>query len=135
MAPDGSEKASFTVTEGVSPHDWEDVDVGLEATDAVLAQATVGCWYQITAEPGSGGGHELFLKDLVLRLASKSQLLWNEENMSLAVSRSYPIDEQANTGKNKSACCFLNFTPPAYACLRYDAIGLWGYPPSRFKLQ
>lgn len=73
IAPDGSEKASFTVTEGVSPHDWEDIKVDLVATDAVLAQATVGCWYQVTAEPGSGGGHELYLKDLVLRLASESQ--------------------------------------------------------------
>lgn len=75
IAPGGSEKASFTVTQGVSPHDWEDMRVVVGATEAVLAQATVGCWYQVTAEPGSGGGHVLYLKDLVLSLSGDCQPL------------------------------------------------------------
>ena len=72
MAPDGSEKASFNLTEGLSPHEWEDVKVDLVATDPVLAEAVVGCWYQVMADEGTGSGHEMNVERLVLWLAGEN---------------------------------------------------------------
>lgn len=72
IAPDGSEKASHTVTEGVSPHQWEDVKVDLVATDPVVAEASVGCWYQVMMECGEGGGHELNVEGLALQLSGEN---------------------------------------------------------------
>ena len=72
IAPDGTEKASYTV-EGVAPHEPEELEVTLVATDAVLAEATDGCKYQITTVVGGGGGHELHLTNLVLRLSGECQ--------------------------------------------------------------
>ncbi|CAN0446880.1 unnamed protein product, partial [Scytosiphon promiscuus] len=69
MAPDGTETASFELAEGVAPHDWEDIDIGLVATDAVLAQATAGCWYQLEINGGAGGGMELHVENFVLGLS------------------------------------------------------------------
>lgn len=73
MAPDGSERASFTITEDVSPHEWEDVNADLVATDAVLAEATIGCWYQLKADCTNHGGHELHVERAVLQLTGADQ--------------------------------------------------------------
>lgn len=73
MAPDGTQKASFTLTEGLSPHEWEDVKVDLKATDSVLAEATVGCWYEVNADEGNGNGHEIYVQGPVLSLEGENQ--------------------------------------------------------------
>lgn len=109
IAPDCSEKASFTVTQGVSPHDWEDIKVVLGATEAVLAEATDGCWYQVTAEPGSGGGHELFLKDLVLSLSGEYQPLSHEAIIGSSMPRPDRMEEEKTPtmARVRSMCWFL----------------------------
>ena len=73
MENDGSEKYSFTVTDGLSPHDWELVTVNLEAANPLITQATVGCMYYLTADEGNGNGHEVHVKDCVLRLDGEKQ--------------------------------------------------------------
>lgn len=77
MAPDGSEKASLRLNGGFSPHDWEDVKVDLAATEPVLAQAEVGCWYEVMANEGKGGGHEINVESLVLWLAGDNQPVYS----------------------------------------------------------
>ena len=67
----GEEKACYNLTGHTSPHEWEEIKVELVATDPVLAEATVGCWYQVRAECGSGGGHELYVRDFVLHLTGE----------------------------------------------------------------
>ena len=69
MSPDGLGRASHTLTEGFSPHEWEDVKVDLVATDPVLAEAAAGCWYRVVASEGEGNGHQINVEGLVLRLA------------------------------------------------------------------
>ena len=81
LAPDGAHKVTYIVP-GVAPHEPEDLEVVLVETDAVLAEATSGCKYQITALVGAGGGHELHLTNLVLRLSGECQL-------QLCISGSY----------------------------------------------
>lgn len=73
MAPDGSQKASFTITEDVSPHEWEDVNANLVATDTVVSEATAGCWYQVRADCTNRGDHELYVEGLVLKLTGVTQ--------------------------------------------------------------
>ncbi|CAM9936930.1 unnamed protein product, partial [Laminaria digitata] len=70
MAPGGKEKAILPLTEGFASHHWDNITVQLEGRTPVLALATVGCWYQIVVEVGSGGGHLLYVKNFVLRLAA-----------------------------------------------------------------
>ena len=71
MSAAGEEEACRNLTGLVAPHQWEDIKVELVAADPVVAKATAGCWYQVRAECGSGGGHELFVKDFVLRLTGE----------------------------------------------------------------
>ena len=71
MSSGGEEKASYNLPGHISPHEWEDVKVDLVATDPVLAEAAAGCWYQVKAECGSGNGHELYVKDFLLRLVGE----------------------------------------------------------------
>ena len=73
MSPDGSEKASLAITDDVSPHDWESVVTNLVATDPVLAEATVGCWYQFRADCTNRGEHELYVEDIILQLTGVDQ--------------------------------------------------------------
>lgn len=70
MEADGTEKYSFTLTDGLSPHEWEFVTVELEAANPLIDQATVGCMYYLTANEGNGNGHEVHVKDCVLKLES-----------------------------------------------------------------
>ena len=72
IAPDGSEKASFTV-EGFATHEQEEMEVTLVATDVVLAEATDECTYQIMTAVGGGGSHELHSTNLVLRLSRECE--------------------------------------------------------------
>lgn len=71
MSAEGEEKARYNLTGHIAPHEWEDIKVELVATTPVVAKATAHCWYQVRAECGSGGGHELFVKDFVLRLTGE----------------------------------------------------------------
>lgn len=71
MSAAGEEKASHTLTDHVSPHEWENIKVELVATDPVLAEATIGDWYQVRAECTISGSHELYVKDLILRLTGE----------------------------------------------------------------
>ena len=73
MGSDGSDKASFTITEDFSPHEWEDVHADLVATDPVLAEATAGCWYQLRADCSDDGGHKLYVEGFVLQLTAAGQ--------------------------------------------------------------
>ena len=73
MSASGTQKASYTLTDHASPHEWEEVKIDLVATDAVLAEATAGCWYQFKADASPDGGHELYVKDFVFRLAGECQ--------------------------------------------------------------
>lgn len=72
MSPDGEEKASFPLSEGVAPHDWEVLDVELVATNPVLAQAEFGCRYNVVADVGCDIQNELHLEDLVLNLTGEA---------------------------------------------------------------
>ena len=71
MSAAGEEKASQNLTNHISPHEWESINVQLVATDPVLAEATPGDWYQVKADCTRSPGHELYVKDFVLRLTGE----------------------------------------------------------------
>ena len=74
MSAAGEQKATHTLTDHVSPHEWERISVELAETDPVLAEATIGDWYQIRAECTIRGDHELYVNDMVFSLTGECWL-------------------------------------------------------------